>query len=60
MAIVTETVFKDSESGEHMQLLDCPCGNNVFYVTSSHERICACCKMTGEEFQKDLDAKRGV
>ncbi len=55
MPVIQETVFKDGVSGKAVELVVCPCGNNVFYVTNANERFCVCCKMTGEESQKAID-----
>ena len=55
MAIITETIFKDSKSGEIVEFVCCPCGNNVFHVTSKGDSICACCKLSGAEAKQEKE-----
>jgi hypothetical protein len=56
MAIITEVTYRDSETGDAVEFERCACTNDVFYVTTTNQRICACCKMTGAEAQAAKDA----
>lgn len=54
MAIKLVQKFKDAETDQELELIECPCGNNVYYITTENEKICACCHMT----QAEAEAKK--